>query len=164
MINQNRWKELVSEFYHPIFIFCLRFLGNREEAEDLTQEVFIKAYSSLCKKEIEEPLIKNWLYKIARNSCIDKTRWWKRTARVKQGLTNAANGMTTEPMNPAIFLENEILKLPVRQREVFILRHWHEFSTCEVAQLLKITEGSVKSHLNRAIEKLKASLVSKEVI
>jgi RNA polymerase sigma-70 factor (ECF subfamily) len=145
------WDELVSEFYTPIYRFCRQFLGNQAEAEDATQQVFFKAWkkSSTLK---DQSATRAWLYTIARNVCRDRVRWWKRLFAFTETLelpeVSAPNAISRT-------LRRAVANLPTRQREVFILRHWHEFSTAETAAQLGISPGAVKAHLKRAVDSLR---------
>lgn len=150
------WETFVNEHYSKIYGFIYQFLGSKADAEDATQEAFLRAYKSYS--SLREPSsAKAWIYSIARNVCIDKSRWWKRYTATISNLDreDTANPKTTEL---TLTLRKLINELPIKQREVFILRHWHDFDTKETAKLLSISEGTVKSHLKRAIDKIKKDL------
>ena len=151
------WDEFVEQYYNPIFRFCFQILGSREEAEDLTQDTFFKAYKSFATLEKPESA-KYWIYSIARNGCIDRKRWWKRIL-LQDTLSDELPANSGQP-DLSITLRKLIQKLPQKQREVFVMRHWHGFSTEETARALGIDPGTVKSHLKRAIDKLKRQLSS----
>lgn len=150
------WTSIVDALYEDIYRFSLRFLGSPEDARDATQEAFTKAFSALRGDEQLEA-VRPMLYTIARNCCIDKTRWWRRWKKFLQGYEDPR-----ENASDARIDWGPILELPTRQREVFILRHWHGFSTEETAKILAISEGAVKSHLKRAIERLKQTCLENE--
>ena len=150
-----QWDEFVENFYSPIYRFCFHILGSREEAEDLTQETFLKAFKNFSSINKQDSA-KYWIYSIARNGCIDRKRWWKRLL-LQDATTEEIAAPGREP-DISLTLSKLIAALPQKQREVFILRHWHGFSTEEVAEFLKIDGGTVKSHLKRAVDKLKAQL------
>lgn len=155
------WNEIVEGNYKAIFAFCFHFLGNRHEADDATQDTFLKTFRA--KESIQKIApneIKFWLYRVARNVCIDRKRWWKRLHNFHQSQTQVSSLETDQGLT--MTLRKLILQLPQKQKEVFILRHWHGFSTAETAKLLKIDEGSVKSHLSRAISKLKLQILNTE--
>jgi len=158
-MTEINWEQFVEEYYQRIYRYCYQFLGRASEAEDVTQETFLKAYRS--RSTLKDSSARSaWIYSIARNSCLDKKRWWQRYFRVLEDVD------TSSPETPGyeltLTLRKLILDLPHKQREVFILRHWHQFSTKEAADLLGIQEGTVKSHLKRAVEKLKAALLKDE--
>ena len=154
--REPNWEEIVSNYYDAIYRYCYQFHGNRADAEDATQQTFVKAYQSLPTLQSESAL-KSWLYSIARNICIDRKR------RIKKFFALLPMIKSDDIIEPQLSglskgLLNHIQALPIKQREVFILRHWHDFSTDEVANMLSISNGTVKSHLKRAIDKLRAAL------
>ena len=154
-IGLPRWEELVEEHYLGIYHYACRFLGSRAEAEDVTQVTFLSACQRL---EENAPMdkIRSWFFTIARNKCIDRRRFWRRwRSRPPSG-----DEQSPAPLpEPLIFIQRLLQKLPRRQREIFILRHWHGFSTRETAEILAINEGTVKSHLIRATRALKALIL-----
>lgn len=154
------WDTFIDDHYSGIYRYCCQFTGNPTEAEDLTQEIFLKAHKSFQTLR-EQKASKAWIFTIARNTCIDRARWWKRFFRT---LNEVEPQQSTEPQENelTITLRKLISELPEKQREVFILRHFHGFSTEETATLLKISDGTVKSHLKRAIDKLRTALESQE--
>lgn len=150
-MNEGLWEKLVEGYYERIFSYCCQLLGSKDEALDATQEAFVKAFSSYPKLQ-DVTKEKAWFYTIARNCCFDRRRWWKRFSLTE--------------VEPSKFYDDElsleiqqlILKLPLKQREIFVLRHWHGFSTEETAKMLRIHEGTVKSQLKRAVDSLKNQL------
>lgn len=149
------WEKIIEDFYEPIYRFALHMVGKKDEALDIVQETFYKALKGKDSLSNNES-VRAWLYQIARNLIIDRGRWWKRW-----GFSSAAlpEQHYDAPMEQQIIVKevlHAILKLPVRQREVFTLRNLHGFSTSETAHLLQMSEGTVKSHLHRAIGALGA--------
>ena len=141
-------------FYNEHFLkvkrYCFYLAKNNAEAEDLGQETFLKAWQIKEQvSKIESPTA--WLFTIARNLYFDRYRAWK---RLKLFIQNQPESKTDNISDFAISLKKAILTLPEQQREVFVLRHIFEFDTAETAKLLNISEGTVKSHLSRAIEKI----------
>ncbi len=159
--NTNRdWDTIVEQYYDSLYRYCYQFHGNRADAEDATQQAFLKAYQSLGSLQ-KEASLKAWLYSIARNVCIDKTRRWKRFLQL---LPAVQPDTLVEPRLTALGkgLLELIQALPTKQREVFILRHWHDFSTAEVASLLSLSSGTVKTHLKRAVDSLRRELEARD--
>lgn len=154
-MTPEAWETLITQYYEEIYRFSFRFLGNAEDAADITQETFLAAYQRGDANRDEDG-IRAWLYVTARNRCIDRHRSLKRwTQRVKALVRPEA---APSPEDGSDLVQKLLERLPRRQREIFILRHWHGFSTRGVAELLSITEGAVKSHLSRAVEKMKEML------
>lgn len=156
-ITIDTWHELVNEHYQAIYAFAFQFLGRREDAEDVTQEVFLKAgqkFNTL----LDHGKVRPWLYQIARNACVDRTRWYKRML-----LDNDSSPAPLEIESDLLLgrkLLTAIQALPRKQREVFILRMLHDLSTQETARILSIQSGSVKSHLSRAVLSLQKNMVA----
>jgi RNA polymerase sigma-70 factor (ECF subfamily) len=159
VLTQSQWAEIIDTYYADIFRFCCHFLGDGTQAQDATQDVFLKLYLALNAGS-NLPEMRAWLYRVARNACIDRKRWWKRYFQVFSGkeLPERAAATRADQSLLTRSLRALIDSLPRRQKEVFILRHWHECSTEETAQILGIDAGSVKSHLNRAIASLRERL------
>lgn len=157
-MSNQRWDEFVEEYYERIFNFCRQFLGDYEEARDVTQQVFSKCFVSLTSLR-DKQSEKAWVYSVARNCCIDRKRWYKRYLHWFS-TDNEAQARTNSNSDLQLTLRELISTLPRQQREVFILRHLQDFSTEETARLLKISESTVKTQLKRAVDKLKHALQS----
>lgn len=154
-MNNILWNQIVEAHYRDIYAYAVQFLGNHAEAEDVTQDTFLKAGKRLS--SVREPdKIRAWLFQIARNCCIDRTRFYRRF------LHSETMPEETQETSPDFLLAERtrraIQKLPRRQREVFLLRIMHDFSTEDTATMLHIRPGSVKSHLHRAISSLQKVL------
>lgn len=153
---------LIQTYYDAILKFTYHYLGNPEDARDVTQETFLRATLALNTSQ----LISNeraWLYAIARNLCADRKRSWRRFLDFLD--RRSIWGTNTPPshcdvLELSLTIRQLVKALPLRQREVFILRHWHDFSTEETARLLQVDTGTVKSHLSRAVATLKKALLS----
>jgi len=157
--DKKEWEEFVHRYYQDIYSFCFHFSGNQHDAEDATQATFLKAWSKFSTLR-DRNAARGWLYSIARNSCLDQCRWWKRFLGFKNHLSN--EHQTDGDSDLARTLETLIAALPLKQREVFILRHWHGFSTEETANMLGIKVGTVKSHLKRAIDSLRQKIIDSD--
>jgi RNA polymerase sigma factor (sigma-70 family) len=141
-------------------------LGDPHEAEEVVQEVFMKAWQASA--GVAAPLDwPAWLTRVAINACRDRRRagWWMRFRRDSQrvedlGLpgdgASPADAAASEDMRRRIWAA--LRRLPARQREVFVLRYVEELSTAEVAAVLALSAGSVKQHLFRAIHRLRRAL------
>ncbi|NQT80877.1 MAG: RNA polymerase sigma factor [Candidatus Aminicenantes bacterium] len=147
------FEELMS-YKERVFLICLGFSRNVVDAEDLTQEVYLKAFKNINTiKDVE--LSKFWLFRIARNTCLD----FRKKHRPDQ-LSSLESGMKQfEPRSPEsqmIFHEKlrslklAIQRLPKKQNEIFILREYGDLSYQEIAEVMKIKEGTVMSRLTRA--------------
>lgn len=172
----NGKKELftliVSRYQDRIFNYISYLVKQKEEAEDLTQATFVKAFFAL-RQYNHEYEFSTWIYSIARNVCIDYFRKRKKgDMGASLNVTMGDDGETEmgelieeeRSPDPVQIILNEELRerlewaieqLPVDLREVVILRHMEDFSYKEIAQIMKLPLGTVKSYLHRARKRLK---------
>jgi RNA polymerase sigma-70 factor (ECF subfamily) len=137
-----------------VFLICLGFSRNPADAEDLTQEVYLKAHKNIDTVKDSE-LSKYWLFKVTRNTCLDFHRKNKRRRHSPIGPEHEQpDSMTPESQlesrEELQFLKSAIQKLQKKQREVFVLREYGDLSYQEIADVLKINKGTVMSRLTRA--------------
>jgi RNA polymerase sigma factor (sigma-70 family) len=172
--NQAAFKKLLKKYHDQISNVIFRIIHQREPVEDLTQEVFIKAFASL-KSFNDEFAFSTWLYKIATNSSIDYIRKKrlstfsidKPVALEDSDYTFELPDSTYEPDKHIIqrqrthLLEEAITRLPEKYRRVITLRHVDELDYSEIAKLLKLPIGTVKAHIFRARELLSKFLRNK---
>ena len=172
--DQAAFKQLMKKYHDQIANLIYRIIHNKEQVEDLTQEVFIKAFASL-KSFNEEFAFSTWLYKIATNSSIDFIRKKKlSTFSIDKpvGLEESEYSFelpdtTYEPDKHIIqrqrskLIEKAIAQLPEKYRRVIILRHTEERDYNEIAKILKLPIGTVKAHIFRARELLNKYLRDK---
>jgi RNA polymerase sigma-70 factor (ECF subfamily) len=167
--NISAFREIVQEYQNKIFYLSLDFTGNREDAEDVLQEVLMKAYRSISKFK-GEASIGTWLHRIAVNTCLDRKRVMTkvRYAFNEQGEEREFEPPELRPVgNPEKLTESgKILehieratrRLAPLEKSVFILRHYHQYSTREVAEMLDRSEGTIKNVLFRSLKKLQKEL------
>ncbi len=166
------FKILVDEHQQIVLNTCYRFLNNREDSEDLTQEVFVEVYKSLPSFRGESKL-STWIYRIAVTKSLDFIRRKKRKKRfgiIKKVLnTNDPIEDIKDDNNPdpevrmeeldRIKILNEALgALPENQRAAFTLSKYDEISYKEIAEILNTTIPSVESLIHRAKNNLKKKL------
>lgn len=163
MRDNAEWAEIVEAYYTDIYRYLIKYAGNIQDAEELTQESFLKLFQKSDKAIKVGVDTRKLLFRIARNAAIDRSRWWRRWRPMLFGgeaLEPATAGDSDESL---AFIADPIRKLPDRQREVFILRHWSGLSTTETAEILGISDGAVKSHLKRAVTSLKNELLKENI-
>lgn len=147
--------ELIARYQMQVYHFSRRLLGSAEGAQDITQDVFIKAFLAL---ETWQPdaAFPAWLLRIARNACLDVLRAQQRYPLLS--LDSQAEQLTADSANVeehAIHaqrletLEQALFELSVEHREILILRDIEGFSYQEIADLLDINTGTVRSRLSR---------------
>ena len=149
------WQMLVDHCSRPVFNLALHFSWNREDAADLTQDIFIKVFRSIDAYESSHPFLA-WVMRIARNHCIDHWRRQKRGPQwtVLEGdVTDAAS---SNPQEEAIqnldadLLRQTLTHLDPEMRTMLTLRDVQGQSYQEIAQSLELPLGTVKSRINRA--------------
>lgn len=149
------YEEVVRQFADDITRLCIVWTQNEEAAKDCFQNTFLKLYQ--VKKSFREvEHIKAWLYKVARNECIDYHRqFWNRN--VNMGYIPNENQKTD-----SLKIDNEeteqLLKalraLSLKYREVIVLYYYEEYNTTEIAEILHTSVNTVKSRLRRGTKKL----------
>ncbi len=156
----DAYRELVEQYRERIFRFCLGWTGNPEDAEELCQDVFIRAYSALPRYE-GESRFEAWLYRIARNRCHDHHRSRnRRHAALHLSLTVDDNRQIVSPAprpdehvvdsEEISALRRAIASLPVRLREVLVLCAIEGLSQEACANLLGCSRRAVEGRLYRA--------------
>jgi RNA polymerase sigma-70 factor (ECF subfamily) len=171
--DRSAFEVLMRKYYARILNFIYRFLGNRQIAEDLTQDVFMKVYKSAFRYRPRSQF-QTWLYTIAKNTCLNQLRR-KRTMMVSLDQTFHAsdNEFRTEIADPDADPDRELLQkerasmiraavnaLPNNQRMAVILRRYENFSYAQIATTLNVTDKAVKSLLSRAKVNLKNKLAN----
>lgn len=158
---------LVKTYQRQVYYFCYRMLGNAEEAADVAQATFIKAYNALESFRQEAQFL-SWLLKIASNACIDRTR--SRARRPSVALEDMGEerleftSETPTPEESALqgesdrLLREAVLGLPEKYRETLVLFHFNGMSIKEISQTLGRPENTIKSDLHIGREKLRQKL------
>jgi len=170
--QKSAFKELVEKYQKSLYYYCYRLCRNHADAEDLSQEVFIKVYQKIDQFR-EEAKIQTWIYRIASNGFIDRKRrkvFMIAEADNPERESNydvAAIQSDKNDINPEKQAESAIMKthidtamqkLSEKEKTAFILKHHNGMTIKEIAVLFKTSDGTVKSHLFRAVKKLQTSL------
>jgi len=160
--NKTLFKELYDRNIHNLYNLALRLAGNSIEADDIVQEAFIRAYQKISLFAGRSSL-SSWLYRICINTGLEHLRRKKGTFED----LNDTNGGVTEPDQKKLILkrklEKAIQKLPKGCRAVFILHEIEGFNHKEIAEQLKLAEGTSKSQLFKARTMLRQILTGQEV-
>ena len=171
---EGSFEELVRRYQRPISAYVYRMVGNYESALDLTQEIFIKVYSSL-RRYREEFKFSTWIYKIAHNSAVDHLR---RNATREQSLVVGHEGdqfdlpvesnrltpeQESERKERRGEIESVVRTLPANYRELIILRHSQDLSYEEIVDVTGLPLGTVKNRLFRAREMMRQQFVEKGI-
>ncbi|HEY0324025.1 MAG TPA: sigma-70 family RNA polymerase sigma factor [Pyrinomonadaceae bacterium] len=172
--REDGFNELVRRYQRPIAAYVYRMVGDYDSALDLTQEVFIKVYSSL-ERYRPEFKFSTWIYKIAHNASVDYLR---RSASREQALTSEVDGEEREiavmsrKLSPEqeyameerrAEIERVVRQLPAVYRELIILRHQHDLSYDEIAEVMSLPLGTVKNRLFRAREMMRQQFVERGI-
>lgn len=154
---------LVSRWERRVYNYLLRVTGNREDALDLTQDVFLKAYQSL--RKLEEPArFAPWLYRIAHNEAYSLFRKRRPETDVEtlelEGTDTGilVGGSSVFPMELSLAVAAALKRLSPDQRETVVLKIYQGFKFEEMAEILSCPVSTVKSRLYAALELLKAEL------
>lgn len=164
--NQEAFHWLFDRNKQNIFAIAYKYTNNREDAEDVLQETFIKAFYHLKKfHHSEETNFSSWLCRICINSSIDFLRKKKKMKINKFATDNIENTpLQTKASNPEKSahlrqvkekVNSALNKLTAKQRMIFILRHYQQMTTKEIAEFMDCSQGSIKKQLFRSISTLK---------
>ena len=169
--NTEALRLLFEDNRQKIFSLAFQYVKNVEDAEDILQETFIKAYRSLDKFQSRNGTrFSPWLYRIGINCSIDYLRRNK-NRRLKHSdtddLDNFSSGSGNSSSEPEQTrdrkeirekIDQTLNRLSGRQKMIFILKHYQELTTAEIAEYLGCSEGSVKRQLFRAVQTVKQHL------
>jgi RNA polymerase sigma-70 factor (ECF subfamily) len=148
---------LVERYQRDVYRLCYRYVGNHEDANDMAQEAFLKAWRGLSRFR-GDSAFSTWIYRIAVNTCLN-FRAARRPAGGEPSETLADLGPTAAER---LFkgererqVREAILRLPEKQRATLILKVYHELTHEEVAKILGSTVGTVKANLFHALSNLR---------
>ena len=161
------WDEIVQNYHRRIYNLCYRFVGSADDAQDLTQEVFIKIYRTLSSYDTNKGAFATWITTITRNLLVDHFRKTKQD-RMTDSLDAApSDHEDAQPLSDRIedksappdshvrsrevgdTVHAALAKLSPELREAVILRDLQDMDYREIATALKVPEGTVKSRINR---------------
>jgi len=162
--DEKALEVLISKYLKPIYNFIFGYVQNQQDAEDLTQETFLKVWRNL-KKFKKEKNFENWLFTIAKNTCFDFLR-----KKRKNLILNAENLEIVADLTPSLLekiekesllekLKKEIENLPFKMKEVINLHYNFNLNFREISEILGEPMNTVKSRHKRAISKLKRSIL-----
>jgi RNA polymerase sigma-70 factor, ECF subfamily len=164
----SAFEEILLRHQDKIYNLCRRMLGNSRDAEDATQDVFLKAYQNLNKFKPDSSL-HTWLFRIAVNTCIDYKRkpFFESLFKTsKEGEVFVADRPADSPSPDRLYESKEIndaiqlalSRLSAKLKVVIVLREIEGLSYDEIADVLDVSTGTVKSRISRAREELKELL------
>lgn len=163
--DREAYASIVQRYQRAIYNFAYRLLGNRDEAEDATQDAFVRAFQHLYRFRVGEPF-RPWLYRIASNACTDRLRRRGRFVDPGEDDFRLEQGTASEP-DPAESLERReaiqevreaIDSLPEAYRKLFVLAHLQHLSYNDLVRITGLPMTIVKNRLYRARLMLKEKL------
>ena len=156
--DQLAWEQIVRQYWRKVFNVAYKFVGKHDEAEDLTQEIFLKIFKALNTFD-RRANFQTWIISISRNLCIDH---YRSVRKERQTIARDVDSNDLQPASvergPYAQAEHQDLKaqlrqaletLPVTLRTAVVLRDLQELSYQEIADRLGLPEGTVKSRINR---------------
>jgi RNA polymerase sigma-70 factor (ECF subfamily) len=165
--DQQAWQQLVAGQHRRIYAICYRFTGSATDAEDLTQDVFLKLYRNLASFDTQKGSFQTWITTLARNLLVDhfrRTRMDRASDSLDASLTSEEDGATLadrladpRPSQEAhasglelkARIQQALAQLSPELREAVVFRDLEDMDYKEIAQVLRIPEGTVKSRISR---------------
>jgi RNA polymerase sigma-70 factor (ECF subfamily) len=165
--DQQAWQQLVVSQHRRIYAICYRFTGSVGDAEDLTQDVFLKLYRNLASFDTHKGSFQTWITKLARNLLVDHFRR-TRLDRATDSLDASASADEDGPsmadrladprpsqethadgLELKVRIQQALAQLSPELREAVVLRDLEDMDYKDIAQVLRIPEGTVKSRISR---------------
>lgn len=165
--DEQAFRVLVERWERPIFAFLDRMVGSREEAQDLSQETFLRVYTNADRYR-SEGQFRSWLFRIAgnltrsrlrRNRILRWIRFEPSVHDIPSGREGADKILERDETRQAV--RAALDKLPFRQRQAIVLRRYDDLSYREIASAMNISVAAVESLLQRAMDSLKKRLIGK---
>jgi RNA polymerase sigma-70 factor (ECF subfamily) len=156
--NQAAWETIVRQHWRKVFNVAYKFVGKHDEAEDLTQDIFLKIFKALDSFD-RRANFQTWIISIARNLCIDHYRSVRKeretiarevdAGELSPASTDASPLRQLEQSDLREMLRRALDQLPLTLKTAVVMRDLHELSYQEIAERLGLPEGTVKSRINR---------------
>ena len=155
--REARFEQLLRDHYRSIFVYLCRLIGDQRQAEDLTQDTFVKAYRAIGRLSADAN-VKAWLYRIATNTaldCLRRRRLISWLPLFDNDCHPAVETSFAESSLEGVAVHQALRQLPPRYCVPLLLYACHGLSTQEIAEILQISRGAVKTRLFRAREKFR---------
>ncbi len=156
--DQHAWDLIVRQYWRKVFNVAYKFVGKHDEAEDLTQDIFLKLFKSLDTFD-RRANFQTWLISVSRNLCIDH---YRSVRKERETIDRGVDASDLAPASPdagpiaaleqrdrVVLLRQAMAALPETLRTAVLLRDIQELSYQEIADKLRLPEGTVKSRINR---------------
>ncbi|MBR0227829.1 MAG: RNA polymerase sigma factor [Clostridia bacterium] len=161
-MDEGRFEALYEKYANDVLRVSYFYLGDRHQAEDVTQDVFVRLLTSA--PDLEEGHEKPWLLKVALNRCRDiwRAAWVKRVVLGSPAMELApAPDRMDENLEKQALLES-IRRLPTDFRDVILLHYYQGYGIAEIAEMLRVPEGTISSRLSRGRKKLEDILKERD--
>lgn len=164
--EMTAFDEIVRKYQKQVYNIAYGYIGNHEDAYDISQEVFIKVYKSLGKLK-DNSAFGYWLKRVTLNACTDYVRR-QGNETAMEDLSYLSNQYHTDNGTSDRLMESgelgkmiskAIRRLPKKQQKVFVLRHYEGLALKDIAETLNCSLGTVKAHLFRATRRLRDILM-----
>jgi RNA polymerase sigma-70 factor, ECF subfamily len=156
--DQSAWDLIVRQYWRKVFNIAYKFVGRHDEAEDLTQDIFLKVFKSLDTFD-RRANFQTWLISVSRNLCIDH---YRSVRKERETINRDVDASELSPASPdegpvaaieqrdrVMLLRQALAALPESLRRAVLMRDIQERSYQEIADALRLPEGTVKSRINR---------------
>ena len=176
--NNRAFGKLIKKYQNKVLYLAFDIIGNYDDAQDIAQSAFLRAFKNIRNFKMQATF-STWLYRIVVNLSIDFNRARSRRRQIsiekplddsEQSLKNILKDKHKQPDQLLVLkdfnkqLEKAVNKLPHNQRIAFVLRNYHDMSMNNIAEILECKTGTVRSHLFRAINKLREQLKEFETL
>jgi RNA polymerase sigma-70 factor (ECF subfamily) len=162
--EREAFDRLVARYQRDVYRLCYRFVNNHEDANDMAQEAFLKAFKAIGRFRGDSSF-STWIYRIAVNTCLNFRAGRRPDAQeLPESLPDTAKGAdeSMESAEQSRRVRDAVTKLPEKQRATLILKVYHELTHQEVAAILGSSVGTVKANLFHALANLRRTLSEQE--
>jgi RNA polymerase sigma-70 factor (ECF subfamily) len=161
--EREAFDRLVERYQRDVYRLCYRYVNNHQDANDMAQEAFLKAYRALSKFR-GDSAFSTWLYRIAVNTCLNfraarRAPQEELSEHLADGAAGVADRLQADERSARV--REAVARLPEKQRATLILKIYHDLTHEEVARVLGASVGTVKANLFHALGNLRKLLVSR---
>jgi RNA polymerase sigma-70 factor (ECF subfamily) len=165
--ERRAYEMLVHRHSDAILNYLIRYMPDRDDAEDMVQEVFIRAFGNLERFDPDRGRFRSWLYRIAANLSLNELKRRERAAVREERAAEDLRPVSEETRSPERSIEKRLLHgalqtLSDTERQVILLNYYHDLTYREIAETLGIPLGTVKSRMYCAVMRLRKILVPLE--
>jgi len=166
--DDDAFSEVIRQYSRRVFALCYRLLRNEEDARDMAQEVFVRAYSKRTSFKARSSLY-TWIYRIALNLCFSELKRRKtQPALLSIPLEDVQDLVAAGPDEPSegperleALLAGALESLPPKQRSVFVMKFYDKMTYVEIAKAAGTSVGAAKANFHFAVERLRSTLAGK---